>query len=522
MPNRRAPDIRTRDALGLALTALWQRRTRTLLTTVGVAVGSFVLLASLAVGRGVQDVILRQLRKQDQLRRISVWPGGRGRPKVKLEDIEVEGQMSDDRRTRLREAMRQRGHKPGPVKAPAPGLTAEQVAALSRLEHVEAVTPGFVWNGTIDRGTGKPRWAMGRTAAEDDPGFARRLVAGRPFEPGEKAIAVSEYLVYQWGFQDEAEVGRALNQPATLNLTVTQPSVASLLFLLNVSLPELTEGERRVLNKLVDQLPQALAKTDLTAAERKTLAGLLKLAKPESSRAVARSLPVVAVYRDVARSELGPWEGGPELNDIVMSPAAARELYFAVPGRAQVGIPSVSVRVDREEYLRPVEEAIKDLGYSTFSLAELLDQIRINALLISAACTLIALISLAVAALGITNTMLMSVLERTFEIGVMKATGARDGEVMGLFLTEGALIGALGALLGLAGAWLASFPGDRFAHHLIATQTPMRLDGSVFVFEAWVVVGVVAAVSLLTTLAAVYPAWRAARIHPVEALRQRG
>lgn len=481
-----------------------------------------MLIASLAVGDGVQEVILGQLRKQDQLRRIMVWPGGRVRTKVKLEDIDVPGEMSDARRGRLREALRQRGLTPGPTKAAAPGLTAEQVAGLARLDHVEAVTPSFVWNGTIERGTGKPRWAMARTVAEDDPGFARRLVAGRRFEPGEKAIAVSEFLAYQWGVRDEAEVRSVLNQPATLNLTVTQQSVASLLFLLNVSRPDLSEEERRVLNKLLEQLPTALAKTDLTGAERKTLAGLLKLAKPESSRAVARSLPVVAVFRDVARAELGPWEGGPDLNDIVMSPAAARELYFAVPGRAQTGLPSVSVRVDREENLRPVEEKIKDLGFATFSLADLLDQIRINALLISVACTLIALISLAVAALGITNTMLMSVLERTFEIGVMKSTGARDGEVMGLFLTEGALIGALGALAGLVGAWLAAFPGDRFAHHLISTQTPMQLDGSVFVFRTWMVLGVPAAVCLLTTLAAVYPAWRAARIDPIEALRQRG
>jgi ABC-type lipoprotein release transport system permease subunit len=93
---------------------------------------------------------------------------------------------------------------------------------------------------------------------------------------------------------------------------------------------------------------------------------------------------------------------------------------------------------------------------------------------------------------------------------------------MGLFLTEGALIGAMGALAGLAAAWLASFPGDRFAQHLIATQTPIQIDGSVFAFRAWMVLGVPAAVGLLTTLAAVYPAWRAARIDPIEALRQRG
>jgi putative ABC transport system permease protein len=117
--------------------------------------------------------------------------------------------------------------------------------------------------------------------------------------------------------------------------------------------------------------------------------------------------------------------------------------------------------------------------------------------------------------------MLMSVLERTHEIGVLKAVGARDGEVQALFLMEGALLGAAGALVGLGAAWLASFPGDRLAQHLVSSQTPMQLDESVFVFPAWLVAGVPALVCLLATAAAVYPARRAARVDPIEALRQR-
>jgi putative ABC transport system permease protein len=224
----------------------------------------------------------------------------------------------------------------------------------------------------------------------------------------------------------------------------------------------------------------------------------------------------------VARAELGPWDGPPQPFEVILSPAAGRALYFTVPGRAQAGMPRVRVRVDREQELRGVEEKIKEMGMETFSLADLLDQIRVNALLISIATTLIAGIALVVAALGITNTMLMSVLERTFEIGIMKATGARDGEVMGLFLMEGTLLGAVGSVVGLIGAWLVSFPGDRFAHYLIAAQTPMQLEGSVFVFRGWIILGIPLAVCLLTTLAAIYPARRAARIDPIEALRQRG
>ena len=115
--------------------------------------------------------------------------------------------------------------------------------------------------------------------------------------------------------------------------------------------------------------------------------------------------------------------------------------------------------------------------------------------------------------------LLMSVLERQHEIGVMKAVGARSAQVLALFLVEGGIIGGAGAAVGLLGAWLVSFPGDRIASHLVATKTPMQLDQSVFAFPLWLVVGVPLAVCALTTLAGLYPARRAASIDPIEALR---
>ena len=64
---------------------------------------------------------------------------------------------------------------------------------------------------------------------------------------------------------------------------------------------------------------------------------------------------------------------------------------------------------------------------------DLLDQVQLNVLLVSIACTFVAAIALVVAAIGITNTMLMSVLERQHEIGVMKAVGGRSAQVLALF-----------------------------------------------------------------------------------------
>jgi len=118
----------------------------------------------------------------------------------------------------------------------------------------------------------------------------------------------------------------------------------------------------------------------------------------------------------------------------------------------------------------------------------------------------IAVIALVVGAVGIANIMLVSVTERTREIGIMKAVGARNRDVMQLFLTEAVLLGALGALVGvpvgIAGGWVAT----QYA------EIPLTLAPTWFAVAVAVGVGVGA-------LAGLYPAWRAARVDPIDALR---
>src|SRR6476660_9062568 len=107
----------------MALSALWQRPARTALTTAGVILGTFVLASTLAIAEGVQSMIVKQLRKQDQLRRVSVWKtGGVREQDVPPEMLEVPGEMSEARRARLREATLLRFRRP-PRRAGASGLT---------------------------------------------------------------------------------------------------------------------------------------------------------------------------------------------------------------------------------------------------------------------------------------------------------------------------------------------------------------------------------------------------------------
>lgn len=138
----------------------------------------------------------------------------------------------------------------------------------------------------------------------------------------------------------------------------------------------------------------------------------------------------------------------------------------------------------------------------TAAIGTVLDQVT---LFISA----IAVVSLVVGAIGIANIMLVSVTERTREIGVMKAIGARDSEVLVLFLVEATLIGLVGALLGVAlglGAGIA-----------IVKLVPGFEDFIVAIPYDWV--GIALAVGVLTGVVAGYlPARRATRIQPIQAL----
>jgi putative ABC transport system permease protein len=162
---------------------------------------------------------------------------------------------------------------------------------------------------------------------------------------------------------------------------------------------------------------------------------------------------------------------------------------------------------------------IRDEGWTAHAPLEFVEQQRLQYLLIFGGMTCVAVVALLVAALGIANTMLMSVLERTREIGIMKAVGASSGQLQLMFLFEGALIGLVGGGLGLVLAWGASHLGDAWVRSLASRTVEVKLTEAIFVFPAWLFLTVLGFALFITTLAAIYPARRAAKIDPVFALR---
>jgi putative ABC transport system permease protein len=136
--------------------------------------------------------------------------------------------------------------------------------------------------------------------------------------------------------------------------------------------------------------------------------------------------------------------------------------------------------------------------------------------IIQAILSAFGLIALGVASLSIVNTLIMSVYERTREIGVMKAVGASKGTIRILFTAEGAAIGLLGGAIGVAIAYVLGFAIDRIAR---ATVLKDFQTFNISVSPWWLIVGVIALTTGIAVLAALYPAHRAAGLDPIESLR---
>lgn len=125
-------------------------------------------------------------------------------------------------------------------------------------------------------------------------------------------------------------------------------------------------------------------------------------------------------------------------------------------------------------------------------------------------------IALVVAAVGVVNTMIMSILERTREIGVMRAVGAKRSVVSRLFTFEAALLGFWGGVFGVGLGYLLTLIANPILNKQL--QSNNITSKNILTLPLWLIVGVIVLTTIIGLLAGLYPARRAAHLDPVEAL----
>lgn len=177
----------------------------------------------------------------------------------------------------------------------------------------------------------------------------------------------------------------------------------------------------------------------------------------------------------------------------------------------------VKIAVDGESRLADTRKQIEAMGYTTHSVVDTINQINSFFTTIRVVLGFFGFIALTVAALGMFNTLTVSLLERTREVGLLKALGMRSGEVRKLFLTEsmtmGFMGGLLGILLGFVGGKLVSIGISAFAY----TKGLGTIDVSFIPLSFALIIILLSVVTGIVT--GIYPARRATKISALNALR---
>jgi putative ABC transport system permease protein len=199
----------------------------------------------------------------------------------------------------------------------------------------------------------------------------------------------------------------------------------------------------------------------------------------------------------------------------VMQLADLREISRATTNQPVYA--SISVRVKDPSRIQGVEDAIKKMGFTTFSILDASRSLQQVFKVLYAFLGIFGSLALAVASIGIVNTLVMAILERRREIGIMKAIGASDWDVGTLFVTEAGAMGVLGGILGVVLGWaigqIINFGTNIYLksqsippEHFWAVPVSLVVFAICFAF-------------LVSLVSGLYPAVRAARLDPVQALR---
>ncbi len=175
---------------------------------------------------------------------------------------------------------------------------------------------------------------------------------------------------------------------------------------------------------------------------------------------------------------------------------------------------SVTATVKKGADFDQVEQTVKNMGYSAFSAKEIQKTLFQFIDIVQYGVAGFGALAILAAVFGIINTQYISVLERTRQIGLMKALGMRRRDVMRLFLFEAAWIGALGGVIGASLAGLVGLAANPFISDRLSLG-----DSKLLLFSWLPTIILVAALVVIAMLAGFFPARKAAKLDPVEALR---
>lgn len=477
------------DILHLALRNLRQAKLRAALTMMGVIVGVAVIVTMMSFGLGLQSNMLARFKALDFFNEILVY--GRGLSSLAGLD-----------RTNRRDEDGRRDRSDRANKTPTRILDDAGIKEISAIPGVAYVEPSVNFPVYV-RANGKllTQYVGGANVPNAASRFQHFAAGKMVSSPTADEAVVSERFLRDYGFEKPADaVGKTLELLAPPSSEKKGEEEESPNFF---GIPLEDSG-------LDENAPDVETRTFRIAGVLST-----EIREGAGQGGMRGMMPSAGIYIPLAVAHDWTTQHRTPMGQVAL--ALARRGGNLGQGQNE-GYDSAVVRVTDPVQLTSVRQKISDLGFGSFSIVDEIDQIRTVFLIIDSVLGLLGGISLLVASFGIANTMIMSILERTREIGIMKAIGAEDREIKLIFFVEAAVIGVVGGVIGVLLAWGIDGIANRLAYRFI-----LKPQGASFIdffdLPLYLSFGAVAFALAVSIIAALYPASRAARIDPVRALR---
>lgn len=466
--------MKTKDLILMSLRNLNRRKLRTFLTVLGVVIGSISIIMMISLGFGMTDSTKKQLASAGSLTQIDIYPA----------NIYVGIDEEDGKKKKTDKVAK---------------LDDATVEKLKKIPHVEAVLATEQFEAQINV---KNLQGYASIVGVDPVEYAKfdiKLDSGRMLQEGDVNQVVMGRDVLRW-----------LSNPQRPRMGASQqeerdPLTTKMFLTLNQAGSYDPDGKSNEANK-----PKQ--KYQIEAV------GVFRDDDYENNYYIVMPIDYLRkMKKDAKKLQAGNRQNG--YNDYMFGGRQDKENKYN----------NIKVKVDNVDNVQKVQEQIEAMGLKPHSLNDILVEINNSSKTQRLILGGIGAVSLLVAAIGISNTMVMSIYERTKEIGVMKVIGASVSDIKKMFLTESAFIGLLGGLIGIVLSYaisaLINYLGVKygFAANMAGGGFSPDFDPSqlkMSIIPAWLALASLVFSALIGIVSGYFPAKKATKLSALEAMRQ--
>lgn len=537
------------DAIRMSVHNLWSRKGRTLLNLIGVVISCVMLTMTLAGTRGAREGVFDIMNASEQTKRFMIFESYDRSAKVPAEELVIPEGLSDKRRERitvnLEKSWRSRNAK-------RIVLNLDRMEQLRSIEQVNSIVwqnpvrCNFVWSNNLVNNepnkTKPPKPTPGSLIGIDpaDDLIAGRVIEGEmASEQDDQGVMVDEFTAYNLGYQTDdqlkdligirVEIRCSLGKAASNLPTGLLGGIEELLDTKTVQAlrrvtnqldqTDLTDSEKTAIRSAIKLLPKNAPKTEKPAPQKNLPADVQVDSK--GNRTLVRHAVVRGVLKQPEDEDLFgflQFTGRGSRANVYIHHNITEEIFSRKDSFN--GYRSVAGSVSDAANLRTAVDEVESIGFRTRSAVGIVEKLEREVGKIRMAVGALALLILLVAAVGICNTMIIAVLERTTEFGIMKSVGAEDRHVLALVLLEGLITGVIGAALAIAVSYGVAEVISGIARTWIEERLKGSFDQPVFRFHPLDAMIVFVVAALMCTFASLIPAWRAARLDPIAAMKR--